>query len=168
MYLHENDALFLVLFLFNFPAPCHLQELGYTAAMHTADKHDRFIQLRVEGRSFDRIAKELQVTKPTLIEWSRKHQHEIANLLAIHKEQLLHEHLATLESRLDQLGTQLQAAEAEFAKRDLTTLTTAQLAHYIASLKRQMRYEAGPIQFSTAVEAIPEDEYADRIQTWNA
>jgi transposase len=136
--------------------------------MHTADKHDQFIQLRVEGQSFDQIAAALKVTKPTLIEWSRKHRHEIANLLVIRKEQLLQRHLATLDSRLDQLAEQLKAAEAEFARRDLTTLTTAQLLQYIASLKRQMRLETGPLQFTATVDSIPEDEYADRIQIWNA
>jgi len=34
-------------------------------------------------------------------------------------------------------------------------------------LRRQLRREAGPMQFVSAVEAIPEDEYADRIQVWN-
>jgi hypothetical protein len=30
-----------------------------------------------------------------------------------------------------------------------------------------MRREAGPMQFVTAVDVIPEDEYADRVQVWN-
>jgi hypothetical protein len=140
----------------------------YTAAMHTADTQQRFIQLRVEGLSFARIAEELKVSKPTLIEWSHKHHREIANLLAIRKEQAVQCHLASLDARLDQLGAQLRAAEAEFAKRDLSTLTTGQLVDYIASLKRQLRHEAGPVQFHISVDAIPEDEYADRTYTWNA
>jgi len=40
----------------------------------------RFIDLRVQGWVFTRIAAELKVPKTTLIAWSRQHQHTIANL----------------------------------------------------------------------------------------
>jgi len=38
---------------------------------------DRFIELRSQGWTFARIAAELAVSKPTLVAWSRKHQHRI-------------------------------------------------------------------------------------------
>jgi len=127
----------------------------------------RFIDLRVQGRSFARLAEELNVSKPTLIAWSRKHQHTIANLIAIEREERLNQLLATSEERLRQLGAELRAAEAELAKRDLTALSTGRLLTHIESLRRQVRREAGPMQFVSTVDAIPEDEYADRIQVWN-
>ena len=39
----------------------------------------RFIELRVQGLAFARIAQELNVARNTLIDWSRKHQHTIGN-----------------------------------------------------------------------------------------
>ena len=116
---------------------------------------------------FTRIATELNVSKPTLIAWSRQHQHTIANLTAIERENRLQEHLASGEERMRKLGEQLRAAEAELAKRDLTTLSTGRLLSHVESLRRQLRREAGPMQFVSTVDAIPEDEYADRIQVWN-
>ena len=134
--------------------------------MHEDKTVQRFIDLRVQGWPFARIAAELNVSKPTLIGWSRKHQHTIANLVAIEREERLNQLLATSEERLRQLAEQLRAAEAELAKRDLTTLSTGRLLTHLESLRRQVRREAGPMQFVSTVDAIPEEEYADRIQVW--
>jgi hypothetical protein len=68
---------------------------------------------------------------------------------------------------MQKLGVQLQAAEAELAKRDLTALPTGRLLTHVESLQRRLQKEAGPMRFITAVDAIPEDEYADRVQVWN-
>jgi len=134
--------------------------------MKDQQTQDQFIRLRVQGLSFARIAAELNVSKPTLIEWSRKHQHLIANLAAIEREERLNQILATTEERLRRLGEQLKAAEAEFARRDIATLSTPRLLTHMESLRRQLLREAGPVRFVSTVAAIPEEEYADRIQTW--
>jgi hypothetical protein len=135
--------------------------------MHEESTVQRFIDLRVQGWSFARIAQELNIAKATLIAWSRKHHHTIANLAAIEREHRISQVLASSEERTRQLGEQLRAAEAELAKRDLTTLSTGRLLTHIQSLRSQLRREAGPMQFVSAVDDIPEDEYADRIQVWN-
>lgn len=135
--------------------------------MHDDQTVQRFIELRVQGRVFTQIAQELNVSKPTLIAWSHKHQHTIANLTAIEREHRLQQHLASSEARLQKLGEQLRAAETELARRDLTSLSTGRLLTYVESLRRQLHREAGPMQFVAAVDTIPEDEYADRIQVWN-
>jgi hypothetical protein len=126
----------------------------------------RFIDLRVQGRSFAFIAGELGVARNTLIAWSRKHQHAIANLTAIERENRLQLHLDSAEERMRKLGDQLRAAEAELATRDLATLSTGRLLSHVESLRRQIQREAGPMRFVSAVDSIPEDEYADRIQVW--
>jgi hypothetical protein len=135
--------------------------------MHDEKTVQRFIELRVQGRAFARIAAELNVTKTTLIAWSHKHQHTIANLIAIERENRLQQHLASSEERMQKLGDQLRAAEAELARRDLTTLPTGRLLTHVESLHRRLQKEAGPMRFVSAVDRIPEDEYADRIQVWN-
>jgi transcriptional regulator with XRE-family HTH domain len=135
--------------------------------MHNEKTVQRFIELRVQGWSFARLAEELHVSKPTLIEWSRKHQHTIANLVAIEREERLNQLLATTEERVRLLGAELRSAETELAKRDLSTLSTGRLLSRVESLRRQVRREVGPIQFVSTVNAIPAEEYADRIQIWN-
>jgi len=66
-----------------------------------------------------------------------------------------------------ELGEQLRTAEAELTKRDVTNLSTGRLLTHVETLRRQLHREAGPMQFVSSVDAIPEDEYADRIQVWN-
>ena len=134
--------------------------------MHDDKTVQRFIDLRVQGWSFARLATELIVSKPTLIAWSRKHQHTIANLVAIEREERLNQLLATSEERLRRLGAELRTAEAELAKRDLASLSTGRLLSHLESLRRQVCREAGPVQFVSTVDVIPEEEYADRIQVW--
>lgn len=126
----------------------------------------RFVELRVQGRAFSSIAAELNVSKPTLIAWSRKHQHLIENLRAIEREQLLEKLIASSENRMQALGDQLRVAETELSKRDLTTLSTGRLLTHVSSLRRQLLREAGSMKFVSPVDHIPEDEYADRIQVW--
>ncbi len=135
--------------------------------MHDQKTVERFIELRVQGWAFARIAAELNVTKTTLIAWSHKHQHTIANLVAIERENRLQSQLASAEDRMLQLGEQLRAAEVELARRDLATLSTARLLSHVDSLQRRLLKAAGPMRFVSPVDAIPEDEYADRIQVWN-
>jgi hypothetical protein len=127
----------------------------------------RFIDLRVQGWVFTRIAAELNVPKTTLIAWSRRHQHTLANLIAIERENSLHRHLASGEARIQKLGDQLRAAETELAQRDLATLSIGRLLTHVESLQRRLQKEAGPMRFVSAVDQIPEDEYADRVQIWN-
>ena len=47
--------------------------------MKDAQTQQQFVLLRAEGRSFNRIAEELNVSKPTLINWSRKFQFDITD-----------------------------------------------------------------------------------------
>src|SRR6185503_14767092 len=121
--------------------------------MHNEKTVQRFIELRVQGWSFARLADELHVSKPTLIEWSRKHQHTIANLVAIEREERLNQLLATTEERLRLLSAELRTAETELAKRDLSTLSTGRLLSRVESLRRQVRREIGPVQFVSTVDA---------------
>jgi transposase-like protein len=39
---------------------------------------EKFIQLRAKGFSFDKIAKEISTSKPTLLKWSEEFEGEIA------------------------------------------------------------------------------------------
>jgi len=43
-------------------------------------KQQKFILLRADGMSFDKIAKELKTSKPTLIQWSKLYESEIKDI----------------------------------------------------------------------------------------
>jgi hypothetical protein len=126
----------------------------------------RFIQLRAGGSSYSQLAAELNVSKPTLIAWSRKHQFEIQNLKAIELEAIREKWLSSVADRVNALGQQLQRVEAEVAKRDPADLTTAQLFALARTLRRQIEQATGNVQFTSPVAEIPNDEYHDQVQDW--
>jgi len=50
--------------------------------MHSTETINQFLNLRAQGWSFARIADHLHVSKPTLLDWSHKHQSELEAMQA--------------------------------------------------------------------------------------
>lgn len=134
--------------------------------MHDTQVQQRFIELRVKGLSFDKIAAELKVARNTLIQWSRKFQFEIQNLRAIEMESLREELIATREARAKTLAAQLKAVEEELARRNVAELSTARLFQLADSLRRQVLRETGDVRFSVPVGDIPNAEFNEHAQDW--
>ena len=134
--------------------------------MHDNQTVQRFIERRAQGWTYARLMTELNVSKPTLIAWSRKHQFQIHNLKAIELEALREQWLASTTERVNTLGEQLRQGEAELAKRDVSVLTTPQLHTLARSLRRQIEQATGPVRFTTPVSEIPSGEYHDQVQDW--
>jgi len=134
--------------------------------MHDDNTVQRFIELRAQGWSYARLMTELNVTKPTLIAWSRKHQFQIQNLKAIELEALGEKWLASVSDRVNRMGEQLHRVEAELAQRSLGDLTTPQLHTLARSLRRQIEQAAGSPGFTVPINEIPADEYHERVQDW--
>jgi hypothetical protein len=134
--------------------------------MTDLETQQRFILLRSEGWSFARIAAELKVSKPTLINWSRKFQYQIQNLRAIALEELQEQWLASRTDRIAALGQRLRKIEDELQKRDLSSVSTSSLYSLANSLRHQLHREIGPMQFSTSANDVPSDEYHDQAQDW--
>ena len=134
--------------------------------MHDEQTVQRFIELRSQGWPFARIATELNISKPTLINWSRKHQFQIQNLRAVELEALADKWLSSMSERVGSLGEQLQKVEAELATRDVKALSTPQLYSVARSLRRQIQQTAGPVLFTSPVRELPEDEYHDQVHDW--
>jgi hypothetical protein len=80
---------------------------------------ERFKFLRSQGWSFNRIAVELNVSKPMLIKWGRQHQFEIANLRATETEGLIEKFFKPQHERLKQLSSLMQRIEQELEQRKL-------------------------------------------------
>lgn len=95
--------------------------------MELTETKQKFIELRAQGLSFDKIAKELGKSKQTLIDWSRDLSGEIANLKAIQLEEMYETFYLTKENRLQTLGTMLSKIKEEVETRELTDVPTEKL-----------------------------------------
>lgn len=95
--------------------------------MELTETKQKFIELRAKGLSFDKIAKEMNKSKQTLIDWSRELSGEIANLKAIQLEEMYQSYHLLKENRLQTLGTLLKKIKAEVETREFTDIPTDKL-----------------------------------------
>lgn len=123
--------------------------------MKDTETRNKFVELRAQGWSYDRIAKELKVAKSALIEWSRLYASQIHNLRVVETEAIMEKYLASKEDRLRALGLQLEKIGKELAGRDLSTVSTARLIELDARLRREMEEEFQALRFRGAEEEIP-------------
>lgn len=110
-------------------------------------KKQRFVQMRIEGSSFEDIAKTLSLPKATLIEWNKEQQTRTAikEGLAIQ----LNDAVRALEmgklSRVVSMLTIYKKVIQEIEKRDLTDVSTDKLIQLAVlmnqKLNDQNRYE---------------------------
>ena len=91
------------------------------------DKQQIFIEYRAKGISFERIAKELGVSKRTLIDWAKMFDTEIGKYADLEAEALLHKyHMAKLD-QLKSYGEQLQKIRKELGRRNYSDVPTHKL-----------------------------------------
>lgn len=136
--------------------------------MHDDQTVQRFIALRAQGLSYARLQAELNVSKPTLIAWSRQHQFQIQNLKAIELEALGEKWLATTTDRVNALGEQLRQVETVLRQRDVGELTTPQLHTLARSLRRQIESATRSPGFTVPANEIPAAEYHEQVHDWQA
>ncbi len=115
---------------------------------------EQFIGLRAQGWSFARIAAELDVSKPTLIHWSRQHQHRIHNLQALEMEAAVEQSKLSRRHCLESLAEDERRLREELARRDLKDIPTARLVLLVATLRKEANLLNGPLWLS---EALPPD-----------
>ena len=130
----------------------------------------RFIILRSQGWSFNRITVELSISKPTLIKWSRQFQFEIRNLRATETEALAERVFGQRHQRWEALAAQLKKIEEEIVKRDLEEIPASRLHGIAAQLRAEINRETGPvaIDFSETGKNIPLEEFVIAEHTWKA
>lgn len=118
----------------------------------------RFLELRAQGWTFARIAAEINVSKPTLIAWSRKYQHLLHNLRALTLEAWADECRVSRRACMENLAEDLRRIREEIARRDLTDIPTARLLILAARLRAEANHLNGPVRLSESCDAIPSEE----------
>lgn len=133
---------------------------------------NRFIFLRSQDWSFNRIQVELKVSKPTLIKWSRQYQVEINNLRATETEALAEVVFGARHERWRKLAAQLQKLEEEIEKRDLEEIPASRLHGIAAQLRAEIRaVTSAPstsLQLGERSNAIPDAERGIYTSKWDA
>ena len=115
--------------------------------MKDVTKKQEFIELRAKGMSFAKISAQIEVSKPTLIEWSKELELEVSNLKAIEMDALYEQHRLTKESKIKRLSQQLNKIETEIESRKLTDIPTSKLFDLYSSLLSTIKEETDSIIF---------------------
>jgi hypothetical protein len=131
---------------------------------------ERFIGLRAQGWSFARIAAELDVSKPTLIHWSRLHQHRIRNLQALELEAAAEQGQLSRRHCLESLANDEHRLREELARRDLKDIPTARLLLLVAALRKEANALNGPPRLSEPIppDAPLTDQMPEAALTWES
>lgn len=102
---------------------------------------ERFVELRAEGRSYADIAATLGVSKPTLLNWGRELQKEVANARTLRLDALFEQYAVAKAKRIEVFGKRLEAILTELDKRDLSDVATGQLLKLALDYLSKMKAE---------------------------
>jgi len=112
------------------------------------DIKEKFIELRSKGISYDKVAKELQVNKSTLIEWGKSYSTTILNLKNIRLETLDKKYLISREESLKTTKQIYRKMRKILLSRDLNELSDEKLIKLYLNISEKLE-DPGTIVFHT-------------------
>jgi transposase len=115
----------------------------------TFDQMQQFIEPRAENVSYAKIAKQIGVSKTTLIDWAKDCQLEIENRRAITREALNEQYKAGQQHRLQMWSEQLEAVRTELKTRGLADVPTVKLIEMLDTLSEKLKAEAYDWRFKS-------------------
>ena len=122
-------------------------------------KKQKFLELRVlQGKSYDSIAGELNISKKTCINWAAEFEDEINNLMAEKFENLLQELEFSQYKRIEYLGLLHNRIKDELNKRDFKEVSTEKLINLLLAIRNQIKFN------SSFISEIVEDPFKNLIE----
>lgn len=124
-------------------------------------KQSHFIELRAAGQSYNKISKQLEISKNTLLKWSKEFSNDISNAKALEIESIREEYLLSRQHRLRILGTQLNQISQEILKRDLNEVPTWRLFEMQRKVINEIDKDPAQIEFILDTPKSPSDSVKD-------
>lgn len=115
--------------------------------MKNQEVKNKFLELRATGLSYDKISRELNISKKTLIAWSKELAMEICNLKAIEIEALQEKYFMTKKMRIELYGEKLKAIKTELDTRSLSTISSDKLHELLIKYSTHLKQEGTNIVF---------------------
>ena len=124
--------------------------------MNKQEKIDRFIKLRSEGLTFEKIASVLDITERTLYYWNKKHYRQIEEMVLLHQQELMKELLVSRNDRMRFFAD-------EFTKVRSEVLNSTPRLHYHNLLKLVLMLNKELEKFDMIPNHFSQDDFK-RIQ----
>jgi DNA invertase Pin-like site-specific DNA recombinase len=132
--------------------------------MKTQNEKKRFIELRAKGLSYDKISKELEISKPTLIKWNDELKNEIANLRYFEFESIIAEYSLSKRNRLESFSIILSKALEELKERPFDEISVKDLVNIVFQMNQKIQTEVGNLKFHTKEYGIDESLKMDVLK----
>jgi hypothetical protein len=130
------------------------------------DLKERFIEMRAAGRSFASIAEELEVSKTTLISWSKGLAIEIQNARGLRLDELYQRFIVSKERRIEAFGNRLEAILTELDKRNLAEIETEKLLTLALKYGESLRTEYEPLTLAEKTKGPDLSFLDENTDTW--
>ena len=108
----------------------------------TLEEVEKFIELRAKGYSFDKIAQETGVSKPTLLKWQGEQAYRIKQAQYYELENIVNQYGLTRKERFEAHSILLSSALQELKERaknnQLSRIPADKLLSLVLSLKERI------------------------------
>lgn len=118
---------------------------------HSRETKEKFIALRADGISYDRIRERLGVSKQTLIKWGKQLANQIAGLREARVDELCEKYLLAKERRIALFAEQLLRLRDELGDRSLDDLTVKEVLSLYLRYLRAVSREIEPLQVDVSL-----------------
>jgi transcriptional regulator with XRE-family HTH domain len=135
----------------------------------TTEQKEKFVELRAKNWSFKKIAKQLGISKPTLIKWSKELNQKIANMKAIELEAIQEKYYMQKKQKIEIYGQQLEKIKEELEARlennELKDVKTEQLFKLFFEYMDRLEFERVPVEFiaERSFEEMKLDNFTERF-----
>ncbi len=125
----------------------------------------RFIKLRAQGWSYNRIAEELKTSKQTLIKWGQEYSYEIGDRKDLELEALNEKYLMGRQARIALFGERLVALKKEAEARPLDGIPVAKLYELIDRYAELLEIEKAKDSLTFRTDGQREQAKADAAES---
>jgi len=117
--------------------------------MKTKDQKTKFIVLRAKGLSFDKISKEIDVSKPTLIKWNQDFYKQISSLEYIEAQSLVELHQYSAKQKLEVYSKKLREVYQRLENIDISDFSFKEIIEFKNYLELRLEDEKRKFEFYT-------------------
>ncbi|HKI79592.1 MAG TPA: hypothetical protein VKA26_13705 [Ignavibacteriaceae bacterium] len=107
---------------------------------------DKFIELRAEGLSYNKISKKIRTSKPILVKWNDDFNDQIKKLKNERFIETLEKYKVTREQRISRLSNALDKAWNEFDRKNFKDLSKKELLQMITQINKQLSEETDKLK----------------------
>jgi intein-encoded DNA endonuclease-like protein len=133
--------------------------------MELIETKEKFIEMRAQGYSYDKISKQLKICKQTLIDWSKDLEEEISNRKALELEALYEKYYLLKENRIQTLGELLSKVKEEISKRDFSDIPAEKLLDILLKYETLLRDEIVDPVFRSSGEIAESKEDRELLES---